>query len=275
MRPQKPLTVHLLEGSQKKPRVPAAASRAKYKPGASFGVSSAKTSPHNQRIQDICSQLSTPKKRQRFAWKMDHRDSQRPFLSPLRGRTGRHKSRLRSKPVAPFGTLAKKTSWFDSFHRIPEDEDESLCRDKLHFALIQLARSERVSVFERDRLSWAKQGVYIDRSLHRGLSSITSKVKAKTNVLLSSSESSRAYMQRYPADVGKRDMGSKSKPLAACTYSVMKSKSKRMSFVDPQGSGLAPPQVQIGEPCLNIARPGYSSSAFLSSSRDHKVPNQR
>jgi hypothetical protein len=279
-----PLTIELFGGSRRPMRVPAAAARKGHVAGVSFGAFGSKSSPHEQRIQSIRARMRERKKKvSRFAQKQGgSTDGSRPFLSPVRSSASLRPAKRSSMFNVPFNSSSPKTSWIDDFAKVPEDEDESLYHDKLHFTLSRLAWARRRSIFERDRLSWAKGGVLIDRSIDRGLGPTRNShaqksyaVESGSNHLLSVAENSRVYMQRYPSDVGNRDMGHICLPLASCTHAAMKSNTKRMVTVDPQGSGLGPPQIRIGQPSLLITRPRHASSAFLASSRANRVPNQR
>ncbi len=279
-----PLTVELFGGSRLPLRVPAIASRKGHVAGVSFGALGSKSSPHEQRIQSIRAQVRGRRKKvSRFAWKQDTgTDNHRPFISPVRSSTSLRSTQRSTSFSVPFNSSSPKRSWFDDFAKVSEDEDESLCHDKLHFTLNRLARAQRRSTLELDRLSWAKGRAYIDRSTDRGLGATgcvhlpkNISVGTGTSRLLSATENTRLYMHRYPSDVGNRDMGHTCLPVASCTHAAMKSNTKRMVTVDPQGSGLGPPQIRIGRAALSIVRPGCASSAFLASSRANRVPNQR
>ena len=271
-----PLTVELFGKPGRSHRIPVAVARSSRVAGASFGAHGSKRSAHDRRIESICAQVRGGKKKaSRFAWKLDRTGhSKIPFVSPMRASGSLVRGNKSPATKIPFNSSSPKTSWFDEFSKVPENEDESLCHDKLHFTLNKIARAQRVSVFERDRLSWAERGVFIDRSIDRGLvpsghtlNRRRTAVDSGSNALLSGVENARIYMKRYPSDVGSIDMGHTCLPLAPCTHAVMKSKTKRLMAVHSQGSGLAPPQTRIGKPALVVRRPNYASSAFLSSKR--------
>ncbi len=241
-------------------------------PGYSFGGprQEAPPSAHQLRLNSI--RRRRRQKTSKFSWKKE--PSAGGGSSPLAVASPSPLSPPPKQPRAgprrhqvPFNTSSPKSSWFDKFAVPPEEDDESLYHDKFHFVLRRMARDKKTSSLDRDRRSWNRANVYMNRSSDRGLAWKAPHYGASAGQLLSAAEDRHLFLARRPAD---SSVAAARRPLNMAG-SAMRSTTRRMEFREPLCSGLAPPQQRVGPGAFVVGRPSFASPAFLASTRDARA----